>query len=239
MTTHDPLDLLAHVAAGRLQHAPGCGWWEGQACGSVSVVPPDADSRCTCGVSRIVAVARSPHKNTRIRVVAMVELEEAHSAYRALPEEERGPKDPYAPRSERARYLNLLIDDATKRWNGDKYSRDRRLDARPFRELAQLVPDDMAREPFLVVLLAAYVRAAEDKQPWGPRDVAELAAAIRRGSDWGEHFEGDPPRTRRSLSHVYADLRDNGETGDGVPLETWMRWVDRYLTGDADPWKPV
>lgn len=227
MTTPDPLDLLAHVAAGRLAHAPSCGYLGGQS----------ADKRCTCGVSRIEAVAREANSNTGYRILALIELEEAAAELRGLPEEEAHPEEGEA--SERARYLRLLIRDAQGRAAGDRHSRDRRLDARPFRDLAKLVPEDMAREPFLVVLLAAYVENARRALPLGPRDVEDVAKAIRRGAPWGEHFHGDPEGTARNLAHVYMALRDAGRLKDGLPLEVYMSWVETYLSGEADPWKPV
>jgi len=90
-----------------------------------------------------------------------------------------------------------------------------------------------------VVLLAAYVDAAKRAVPLGPRDVEDVAKAIRRGAPWGEHFHGDPERTRRRLANVYQALRDEGRLEDGETLEGYMRWVESYLTGEADPWRPV
>jgi len=224
MTTPDPLDLLAHVAAGRLTHAPGCDW-------------QNADEHCTCGVSRIEAVARAPSGNPGFRILALLELEEAILELRTMPEEEAHPEE--GEPSERARYLRLLIRDAQERAAGDRHSRDRRLDARPFRDLAKLVPADMAREPFLVVLLAAYVDGAKRAVPLRPRDVEDVAKAVRGCSPWGEHFHGDPENTRRNLGGAYMTLRDAGRLDDGETLEGYMRWVESYLTGEADPWKPV
>jgi len=227
VTAPDPLDLLAHVAAGRLRHATGCGWWEEQ---SVA-------ERCTCGVSRIEAVARAPSGNPGFRILALLELDEAVAELHALPDEETHPEE--GEPSDRARHLRLLIRDAQERAAGDRHSRDRRLDARPFRDLAKLVPADMAREPFLVVLLAAYVENARRALPLGPRDVEDVAKAIRRGAPWGEHFHGDPEGTARNLAHVYMALRDAGRLKDGIPIEVYMSWVETYLTGEADPWRPV